>query len=206
MKYLHGIKHKIMDGYIFIHNGNYLTVSGDYNYVPDIVNNLGETLEDYLNGKYILLNSEQVAFLEANPSAIPIEAFNMTISEEATEFDRNELISRIKEYGNSDSVKTFYVNGKAVWYDSETRQSISSSITMEKEIGKDTTTLWVDNTPYELTIEVALDFFKQIELYSKACYNVTQTYIAQVKNLTLKEEIRTFDNTKGYPEKLNFNL
>lgn len=195
-----------MDEYIFIYNGNYLTVSGDYHYVPDIVENLGETLKDYLDGKYVMLNDEQRAFLEANPAATPIETFNMAEATEASEFDRSELISRIEEYGNSDSVKTFYVNGKAIWYDSETRQSISASVTMEKEIGKDTTTLWVDGTPYELTIEVALDFFKQIELYSKACYNVTQTHIAQVRTLTLKEEIRTFDIIEGYPEKLNFNL
>lgn len=190
----------------FIYKGDYVTVSGDYNCDPDIVANLGETWEDFLADKYVLLNEEQEAFLKTHPEATPIEAFNIAEAIEASEFDKSELISRIEEYGNSNSVKTFYVNGKAIWYDSETRQSISSSITMEKEVGKDTTTLWVDGTPYELTIEVALDFFKQIELYSKACYNVTQTHIAQVRNLTLKEEIKAFNITEGYPEKLNFNL
>ncbi len=203
---MHGIRHKTMDEYIFIYNGNYLTVSGDYNNVPDIVENFGETLEDYFNGKYVMLNNEQKVFLESNPAATPVETFNMTEATEISEFDRSELISRIEEYGNSDLVKTFYVNNKAIWYDSETRQSISASITMEKEIGKNTTILWIDGTPYELTIEIALNFFKQIELYSKACYNVTQTHIAQARDLTLKEEIKTFDITEGYPEKLNFNL
>lgn len=192
--------------YIFIHEGGYVTVSGDYTCNPDIVTNLGETWGDFINNKYVLLSNEQVSYLNKHQQASPKEVFYMTEDTEASEFDKDMLVTRIKEYGDSDLVKAFYVNGKSIWYDSETRQSINSSIQMEKEVGKETTTLWVDGTPYELTVEVALDFFKKIELYSKACYNITQTLILQARNLTLKEEIKSFDITEGYPEKLNFNF
>lgn len=192
--------------YIFIHNGDYVTVSGDYNYDPDIVANLGETWEDYLNGKYILLNKEQEAYLNTNPSATPKEAYDMQEDKSASESDISSLISKITDYGNSEAVKTFYINDVPLWYDSENRTSISSSIRMEKEVGKDYTTLWVGNTPYKLTIDSALDMFKKIELYSKACYNATQTNIVKAESLTLKSDVRTFDITKGYPEKLKFNI
>ncbi len=195
-----------MEEYIFIHNGDYLTVSGNYNCVPDIVENLGETLEDYLNGKYVLLNNEQVDFLRANPAVLPIEAFNMAESSEATEFDRQVVIAAIDEYDTSAEVNTFYVNGTPVWFSKETRTSLNNSISIEKEVGKDTTVIWINGTPYTITVESAKQMLVDLELYAIACYNNTQSNIALVQSMTLKSELRDFDITKGYPEKLNFNF
>lgn len=195
-----------MDEYIFIYNGNYLTVSGDYNNVPDIVENFGETLEDYFNGKYVMLNAEQIAFLDANPAALPVEAFNMTIAAEATEFDKQLVIEAIENYDTSDSVNTFYVNGTPVWFSKETRTSLNNSISIEKEVGKETTVLWINGTPYTMTVEDAKQMLTDLELYAIACYNNTQNNIASVQAMTLKSELKNFDITQGYPEKLNFNL
>lgn len=195
-----------MDEYIFIYNGNYLTVSGDYNNVPDIVENFGETLEDYFNGKYVMLNAEQIAFLNANPAALPVEAFNMTISAEATEFDKQLVIEAIENYDTSDSVNTFYVNGIPVWFSKETRTSLNNSISIEKEVGKETTVLWINGTPYTMAVEDAKQMLTDLELYAIACYNNTQNNIASVQAMTLKSELKNFDITQGYPEKLNFNL
>lgn len=195
-----------MNEYLFIHNGSYLTVSGDYNCVPDIVENLGETLEDYLNGKYVMLNAEQRAFLEANPAALPVEAFNMAEAAEATEFDKQVVIEAIEDYYSSAEVKTFYVNEIPVWFDSEKRTSLTSSISIEKEVGKETTILWVDGVPYTMSVDDARQMLIDIEMYSMACFNNEQRIIAEAKALTLKSELRNFDVTQGYPEKLNFNL
>lgn len=195
-----------MNEYIFIHNGNYLTVSGDYNCVPDIVENLGETLEDYLNGKYVMLNAEQLAFLEANPAALPIEAFNMAEDDEATEFDRQVVIEAIENYDYSEEVNTFYVNNTPVWFSKETRTALNNSLSIEREVGKETTILWISGTPYTMTVDVAKQILSDLELYAIACYNNTQNNIASVQAMTLKSELRNFDITQGYPEKLNFNL
>lgn len=195
-----------MNEYIFIHNGNYLTVSGDYNCVPDIVENLGETLEDYFDGKYVMLNAEQIAFLEANPAALPVEAFNMAEAAEATEFDRQVVIESIENYDSSEEVNTFYVNGAPVWFSKETRTSLNNSLSIEKEVGKETTILWIGGTPYTMTVDEAKQMLIDLELYAIACYNNTQNNIASVQAMTLKSELRNFDITQGYPEKLNFNL
>lgn len=195
-----------MNEYIFIHNGNYLTISGDYNCVPDIVENMGETLEDYLNGKYVMLNVDQIAFLEANPAATPAEAFNMAESTEATEFDRQAVIEAIQNYDSSEEVNTFYVNGFPVWFSKETRTSLNNSLSIEREVGKETTVLWIGGTPYTMTIDDAKQMLTNLELYAIACYNNTRSNIASVQAMTLKAELRNFNITQGYPEKLNFNL
>lgn len=195
-----------MSDYIFIQNETYITVSGEYTCFPDIVDNLGTTIEDYLEGKYILLNEEQRNFLEINPSALPSEVFNMTISDEATELDKQLVVAAINEYDVSEAVNSFYVNDVSVWFSKETRASLNNSITIEQEVGKETTTLWFNGIPYTLTIEAAKQMLIDLELYALACYNNTQTNIASVQNLTLKSELNSFDITQGYPEKLKFNL
>lgn len=195
-----------MSDYIFIQNETYITVSGEYTCFPDIVDNLGTTIEDYSEGKYILLNEEQRNFLEINPSALPSEVFNMTMSDKATELDKQLVVAAINEYDISEAVNSFYVNDTSVWFSKETRASLNNSITIEQEVGKETTTLWFNGVPYTLTIEAAKQMLIDLELYALACYNNTQTNIASVQNLTLKSELNSFDITQGYPEKLKFNL
>lgn len=192
--------------HIFIYNGSYVTVSGDYNYIPDIVTNLGETWEDYLNSKYVLLNEEQENYVDEHPGASPSEAFFMQEDIEASASDKRSLIEKINEYDSSEEVNTFYVNDVPVWFNKETRTSLNNSISIEKEVGKETTVLWIDNTPYTMSVDAAKQMLIDIELYAIACYNNTQNNIAEVEGLTLKSDIKSFDITKGYPEKLNFNL
>lgn len=192
--------------HIFIHDGNYVTVSGDYTCDLDIVANLGESWQDFLDGKYVLLNEEHINFLNENPSATPEEVWNLSISEIANAGDISSLLSRIADYSESEEVKTFYVNNTPIWFDSEKRTSINTSISFEKEVGKETTILWISGTPYEMSIEDARQFLIDIDSYSKSCYDNTQRNLSEAKTLTLKEEVNSFDIAKGYPEKLKFNL
>lgn len=207
MKYFHGIKHKDMEEFhTFIYNDGYVTVSGDYACDPNISANLGGDWDDYLAGKYVLLNEEQQAYLNNHPTSTPYEAFNMTETVEASDYDKELVISKIREYDASSEVNTFYVNGVPAWFDKYNRGFISKSISAEIEAGKDTTVIWINNTPYTMSIDDAKQMFINLELYAIACYNNTQSNIATVKAMTLKSELRSFDITQGYPEKLNFNL
>ena len=192
--------------YYFIYGGDFTLVTGNYQWFPEIMENLGTTLEDYNEGKYVLLNEEQTAFLESHPDASPEEAWNMSISEAAKPLDILLLVGKIEEYDTSSEVNTFYINDTAVWFSKETRTSLNNSVSIEKEIGKDTTVLWVDNTPYTVSVDTLKQMLTEIELYAIECYNNTQNNIAEAKELTLKSEVDSFDITKGYPEKLSFNL
>lgn len=192
--------------YYFIYNGDFSLVTGNYQWVSEIMENLGTSLEDYKEGKYVLLNEEQTSFLKEHDGITPEEAWNMTTSDTATSVDIAILVGKIEDYYSSADVKTFYVNGTPIWFDSEKRILLTSSISMEKEVGKETTILWVDGVPYTMSVDDARQMMIDIEMYSMACFNNEQTNIAEAKALTLKSEIRDFDITKGYPEKLSFNL
>lgn len=195
-----------METYYFIYNKGFVLVRGDYTFNPDIMDNLGTTLDDYNEGKYVLLNEEQTSFLKSNAGITPEEAWDMSFDVYVKEGDINALIADILDYDSSSDVNVFYVNDIPVWFNKETRISLGNSISIEKEIGKETTILWINNTPYTMGIEEAKQMLIDLELYAISCYNNTQKNIATVKTFTLKEEIKNFDITQGYPNKLKFNL
>lgn len=191
---------------VLIYNGNFVSISGSYEDFPDIVSNLGSTLEDYEAGQYVLLSEEQQQFLEDNPEISPIEAWNMEAGVYATDVEKAMLVESIEEYDASSEVNMFYVNDEEVWFSKETRTALNNSLTIEQEIGKETTVLWVNGTPYTLSVATVKQMLVDIELYALACYNNTQTNIAEANGLTLKEEVKGFDVTRGYPEKLRFEF
>lgn len=192
--------------YYFIYNGDFSFVSGDYKWFPEIMENLGGAFEDYKSGKYVLLNEEQVSFLNEHSGATPEEVWNMSISDTATPEDIARLTVRIEDYYSSDNVKTFFVNYVPVWFNSEKRSSLNSSLSIEKALGRETTTLWINNISYTVPINTVEQMLADIEMYSSACYNNAQTIIAEAKTLTSRSDIEDFNITKGYPDKLNFNI
>lgn len=191
------------DTYYFIYDGGFVTLSGSYNHLS---NDIGETLEDYESGKYVLLTEEQSEFLLSHPGVTPEEAFNMEVSLKATQEDKESLVYSILEYDSSPNVNKFLVNNQEVWFDKETRVSLNNSINIESSVGKDTTTIWIKGSPYTISIESAKQFLTDLEIYAIACYNNTQNNIAEVDTLDLKEDVKNFDITKGYPEILSFNF
>lgn len=191
---------------IFIYNEGYVTVVGEYDCNPAIVTNLGETWEDFINGKYVMLNRDQTDFYKQHIFATPRETFFMEESIEASEAEKNLIIDKIKEYDSSSAVNTFYVNDTPAWFNKNMRVFLNNAIASEKEVGKSTTTLWINNEPYNIEINMARKMLVDLELYAIACYNNTQRNISEVKNITLKSELRAFDITKGYPDKLVFNI
>ena len=192
--------------YYFIYDGGYVLAIGGYQGNSNIMENLGTTLEDYKEGKYVLLNEEQTSFLKEHNGITPEEAWNMSISSLANPVDIQGLIEEIRKYDTSKEVNTFYVNNTPVWFNKETRASLNNSIAIEKETGKEDTTLWINNTPYTMSVDTAKQILSDIELYAIACYNNTQNNIAEAQTLLLKSEVNNFDITKGYPSKLTFNL
>lgn len=192
--------------YIFIHNGGYVTVTGDYNSNSDIVNNLGDTWTDYENGKYIMLSEEQVQYFNNNPSSTPHEVFFMQEDSGVTTSDIDSCISNINSYDVSQNVNVFYVNSNPEWFDLQKRMSLSYSLNKEKQAGNTSTVLWFRDTSYVVSIDYALSMLDAIELYAIACKNVTMNHIAEVRSFTLKSDLNNFDITDGYPEKLEFTI
>lgn len=117
---------------------------------------------------------------------------------------RDMKLSEIRQYDKSDAVNQFYIEDSPGWFDKSTRVGLRNSIQIEKESGKDDTTIWIANTSFILPIEKALDMLRQIELYAIECNNVTQSHIATIMKLGTKEEVETFNFKEKYPERLSF--
>lgn len=117
---------------------------------------------------------------------------------------RVQKLAELRTYDASNSVNQFIINGVSGWLNKNTRIGLMNSITIEKEVGKAETNIWLGDTLFVLSIEKAVDLLQQVELYALACYNVTQGHIRAINQLDTKEEIEAYDFRTGYPGKLNF--
>ena len=148
-------------------------------------------------------------------SAIPDEPINLTeiatmaeiLDEEPIEPMRKALLHNIEIYDTSPSVNGFLLNGSVEWIDIELRMKLCSrTLPEEKKAGKTSTVLWLGNKPYELPIETIEQIMHEIEIYAKACLDVTNSHKAQVLTLSDVSALVAYDYTAGYPEKLSFNI
>ena len=148
-------------------------------------------------------------------SAIPDEPINLTeiatmaeiLDEEPLEQMRKALLHNVEIYDTSPSVNGFLLNGSVEWIDIELRMKLCSrTLPEEKKAGKTSTVLWLGNKPYELPIETIEQIMHEIEIYAKACLDVTNRHKTQVLTLSDVSALVAYDYTAGYPEKLSFNI
>ena len=117
------------------------------------------------------------------------------------------VLKEIELYDTSPSVNGFLLNGSVEWIDIELRMKLCSrTLPEEKKAGKTSTVLWLGNKPYELPIETIEQIMHEIEIYAKACLDVTNSHKAQVLALSDVSALVAYDYTAGYPEKLSFNI
>jgi hypothetical protein len=57
---------------------------------------------------------------------------------------------------------------------------------------------------FPLVIDNAILMLDAIEMYAIECYDVTQRHLMNIDKLQTAEEIKNYDYTTGYPEKLKF--
>lgn len=117
---------------------------------------------------------------------------------------RAQKLAELRAYDASDSVNQIFINGVPSWLNKSTRVGLMNSIAIEKEAGRERTSIWIGDTLFVFSIEKAVDMLHQVELYAIACYDTTQRHIKTIKQLQTKEEIKAYDYRQGYPSKLNF--
>ena len=148
-------------------------------------------------------------------ASIPDEPINLTeiatmaelLGDEPIEPMRKALLHNVEIYDTSSAVNGFLLNGSVEWIDIELRMKLCSrTLPEEKKAGKTSTVLWLGNKPYELPIETIEQIMHEIEIYAKACLDVTNSHKAQVLTLSDVSALVAYDYTAGYPEKLSFNI
>ena len=164
---------------------------------------IGETWDDYINGKWILLNDEQVAFHEEHPTATRKEVFDMRMKsdEETLEQAIQEKIREIIIYDESAAVNSFSINGQQMWLTFDERSRLRAAVEAKKKLGRDTMT----KSGYTFTLEQWEGMLATLEEYANDCADVTEGHKATVARLSSKEELNNYDYTEGYPQQLIFS-
>lgn len=103
-------------------------------------------------------------------------------------------------YDKSDEVNTFVIDGKKAWFDKSTRVGLNNALSLTSG---DTFDLWVGDAKMTLAKEKCKAILSAIEDYALRCYNVTQSHLAAITDMTTVDEVVGFDFTADYPEPLD---
>ena len=174
---------------------------------------IGTTYEDFLNGMWVLLSDDQVAFHEEYPEASVKEVLDMQLTPvppRTLEQAKTEKIAELEAYNDSENVNQFYVvkDGVTVtdWLTPEKRSNYRNSIDAAKLVGLASLSLYVGGMPVTLPTYIAEQMLAQVQLYADQCFIVTEQHNANIEALESVMAVDGYDIAKGYPEKPVFNL
>lgn len=161
--------------------------------------------DELYNGRFIEVNDRMIItptpeiLLENGYTPIDVEPSQ----EELLAAAKVEKIAEIKEYDNSDAVNSFKLNGIPVWINREDRIGTRRAIELDIASGKTESEIWLNGFKLVVNSQLALKLLDAVGHYAYSAYNVTQSHIFAVKNLTSINEVEKYDYTKGYPQKLD---
>ncbi len=169
---------------------------------------IGETWDDFISNKYVLLSDEQVAFREANPDATIKEVWDMQLTPphvRTLEEAKAEMIQKIVEYDSSDNVNAFIINDSVkAWFTADERANYRNSIDSAETLGVEELTFFAGNMLITVPTANAKIMLSTVQLYADQCYIVTQLHKDTVNKLDTIEAVDSFDYTSGYPEMPSF--
>ena len=119
---------------------------------------------------------------------------------------KEELIKLQNEYDMSEEVNSFTINGITGWIDRNTRIALKNSINVMESKEQSTYTVWLGGYQMELPIPIIRNFLDALEVYAIEAFNVTQLHLAEINEIEDRDELFTYDVSKGYPEKINIDL
>lgn len=160
----------------------------------------GNEIVLYIDGKQILNPSKELLLENGWEEYIPPKVTEKEILQRSIK----QVLRKISAYDSSNHVNGFYIGNVHMWLDKATRVGLMLRFQSEKTIGSNTTSLWYDDVKYELNLDDAMNMLTALEIYASACYDNTQYHIAEVKKITNLEDLKNYDYTVGYPEKLKF--
>lgn len=173
-------------------------------------NNLGETYEDFLDNKWVLLNDDQIKFHKEYPNASIQDVLTMTIptvKERTLEEAKSEMLMKINFHDNSEAVNSFTINNAiTAWLTVQERTNYKNSVDSAKLLGVDTLSFYIGNIGLSVSTVQAEQMLAAIQLYADMCFIVTKQHKLIVESLTTIDEVDNYDYTVGYPQKLNFTF
>lgn len=112
------------------------------------------------------------------------------------------LEKKISMYDTSSEVNGFYINGGLFWLDKATRVGLAHLA----DCTDGDISLVLGTDVIQIKSAIAKELLAQLERYAAECYLATAKHLLAINNLQTVEELINYDYTKGYPEKLTFNV
>lgn len=156
---------------------------------------------------YILSNAQRNASIDE----IGDMAF-MLDEQSKLELLKKYKIIEIERYDKSKDVDACYIthNGNSLnyWADKSERDELKGAVRDCINVGRELYRLDLRDIGVSLTIpcELLLSMLCSLEIYAIDSYNKTTDHIFAIRAMTSIDEVKAYDFTIGYPEKLEFNL
>ena len=168
---------------------------------------IGETFQDFLDGKWVLLSDEQVAFHNEHPNATVSQVLSTELPVEPVrtiEQAKAEKKAQINDFDSSNAVNSFSINGNDMWLSVEERQQIATQINANEAAGRENMTRWFNGVSFTFPLNTWKQMLTALEIYAGDALNVTESHKASVDALDSIEAVDSYDYTVGYPTKLVF--
>lgn len=120
-----------------------------------------------------------------------------------SEFALREILKKqISDYDISDNVNSFIIGGQNYWLDKATRVGLQQLVnSSENEVS-----LVLFDQVLTIPKDSASGLLAQLEVYAGQCYLQTAKHQLAIKELQTIDDLISYDYTKGYPDKLTFNV
>ena len=161
--------------------------------------------DEVYNGRYIEVNDRMIItptpeiLLENGYTPVDVEPSQEELLKSAIQ----NKIAEILTYDNSDAVNSFKLNDIPVWINREDRIGTRRALELDIANGLSESEIWLNGFKLVVNSQLALKLLDAVGHYAYSAYNVTQSHIFAVKNLTSINEVEKYDYTKGYPQKLD---
>lgn len=158
--------------------------------------------EDVYNGRYIVVDG--ITIINPSEEMLLDHGYEkMEVPEDKLKEAIETKIAEIKAYDNSEAVNSFSLNGMTAWIGREDRIGTRRAIELDIANGLTESEIWLNGFKLVVNSQLALQLLDMVGHYAYQAYNVTQSHIFAVKQITSVEVVEKYDHTTNYPPKLN---
>ena len=127
--------------------------------------------------------------------------------EQLLEQAKQQKISELMAYDNSDAVNQFFLGEYPLWLDFDERERLKAQIESRLRLGYQTMTKTYEGLPaVTFPLSAWQVMSDQLEAYAGDCQEVTNGHKAAINSLLTVTDVEGYDFTVDYPSKPVFNL
>lgn len=162
----------------------------------------------YNNRSYWLADNDTITDMIQRRDLIsfPLNIWKEMLDQKSGNITTYELLTileaKIKDYDTSSEVNSFLIGENKFWLDKATRVGLMHLA----NCSTDNLQLVLGDQVLTIPVDIAKDFLAKLEVYAGQCYLQTQKHLLAIKSLKTIEDVINYDYTKGYPEKITFNV